>query len=445
MRSPFSWCLAVLVPAAGLASCTAWELKEEGDPAQVDSGAPAAVDDSGDPLGADEDGDGTPAGRDCDDRDPERYPGAPERCNGEDDDCDGETDEGVLEVFHADDDGDGFGDPDREVRACTAPSGTVADATDCDDADGGVHPDAEEVCNDRDDDCDGLTDEDGDATLYEDRDGDGWGNEAVTATGCPEPGWVEQGGDCDDEDGSASPGNLVDLCDGVDSDCDGAVDEDSKDGWSLLSVNTGDGNVYDVDPASGALTSLSSVSTDIRINSMDVNENRTAVVHIARDQQIAYFDSCTGSYTVIGTHAAGAIGGLAFGPGGRLFGIGGASDALWEFDLATGAATRIGSLGIDIGSSGLAYDCTTQTLYGADTFEDRIFEIDVATGAARNERATAVPFEAVGLEFDRVTGQLYASTGAALYTIDPTTGASSLVGDFDAYFMDDLAWHPTCP
>jgi hypothetical protein len=64
-------------------------------------------------------------------------------------------------TFYADADGDGAGDPGAPVVACTAPPGTVADATDCDDADASVHPGAEEVCgNGVDDDCGG----DGDAT-----------------------------------------------------------------------------------------------------------------------------------------------------------------------------------------------------------------------------------------------------------------------------------------
>ncbi|MFH1726041.1 MAG: LamG-like jellyroll fold domain-containing protein [Elusimicrobiota bacterium] len=54
----------------------------------------------------DEDGDGSDIcdgpGQDCDDGNPDAYPGAEERCNGFDDDCDGQTDEGC------DDDGDGI-------------------------------------------------------------------------------------------------------------------------------------------------------------------------------------------------------------------------------------------------------------------------------------------------------------------------------------------------
>ena len=84
-------------------------------------------------------------------------------------------------------------------------------------------------------------------------------------------------------------------------------------------------------------------------------------------------------------------------------------------------------------------------MYGADGTGDRVFEVDLVTGAATNIRSTSVPFQSVGLEFDRVTGLLLASTKSALYTIDPTTGASTYVGPLGGSNIDDLAWHPSCP
>ncbi|MCK6529773.1 hypothetical protein L6R50_20190 [Myxococcota bacterium] len=111
-----------------------------------------------DPQEADADGDGLGAcGGDCDDGDPAVHPGAEEVCDGHDQDCDGTADDGLplLEWF-ADGDGDGFGDPGAPTSRCAAPPDHVADGSDCDDGDPGVHPGAEEVCgNHRDDDCDG--------------------------------------------------------------------------------------------------------------------------------------------------------------------------------------------------------------------------------------------------------------------------------------------------
>ncbi|MEC7947739.1 MAG: hypothetical protein VX265_09245, partial [Myxococcota bacterium] len=111
----------------------------------------------------------------------------------------------------------------------------------------------------------------------------------------------------------------------------------------------------------------------------------------------------------------------------------------------TGLATSVGPLGIDIGTSGLAWDCTNQRMFGADGQGDRIFEVDLTTGAATRIRETDVPFGSVGIEYDRVSGLLYASTGTALYSIEPSTGASTRVGGLAASNIDDLAWHPACP
>ncbi|MBK7887498.1 MAG: putative metal-binding motif-containing protein [Bacteroidetes bacterium] len=113
---------------------------------------------------------------DCDDNAAAVNPAATEVCNSIDDDCDGSIDEGVLLTFYADADGDSYGNAAVSVQACVAPLGYVADATDCDDNTATVNPAATEVCNNIDDNCNGLTD-DGLVFLnyYVDGDNDGYG------------------------------------------------------------------------------------------------------------------------------------------------------------------------------------------------------------------------------------------------------------------------------
>ena len=170
-------------------------------------------------------------GGDCDDEDAEINPDANELCDGEDNDCDGETDEDVVGVFYRDRDEDGYGDPDVYVEQCPAPSGYVADNTDCDDGDGGIHPDATEYCDGEDHDCDGASME-GDSIdaedWYPDADGDGYGDSSALVTACEQPsGHVEDGADCDDANDAVNP-DAYDYCDdyadGVDDDCDGTPD-----------------------------------------------------------------------------------------------------------------------------------------------------------------------------------------------------------------------------
>jgi hypothetical protein len=100
---------------------------------------------------------------DCDDTDSSAFPGGTEVCDGADNDCDGDVDEDEAtdaSTWYTDADSDGYGDPATADVECEAPSGTVADDTDCDDTDATVYPGAPELHDSQDNDCDGDSDED---------------------------------------------------------------------------------------------------------------------------------------------------------------------------------------------------------------------------------------------------------------------------------------------
>lgn len=183
---------------------------------------------------------------DCDDTDAAVWPGAPETCDGIDSDCDGTIDDAALDAqtWYADTDGDAYGDPAVATAACSAPSGSVADATDCDDTNAAINPAADEVCDGLDNNCDGQVDlgATDPATWYLDADGDGYGNPRVYTDECTPPaGYVADGSDCDDVDRSTFPG-AAEYCDGVDNNCDGSVDENSAvDAATWYSDSDGDG------------------------------------------------------------------------------------------------------------------------------------------------------------------------------------------------------------
>ena len=195
---------------------------------------------------------------DCDDTDSTISPSGTELCDDADNDCDGTVDEddaADASTWYADTDSDGYGNSASTTEACDEPSGYTSDSSDCDDADEDINPDATEICDTLDNDCDGAVDpgtsEDA-STWYPDADGDGYGHMSASSDACTQPsGYVSDNSDCDDADADVNP-DEDEICDSVDNDCDGDVDEDDAVDASTW-YGDGDGDGYgDADDSSAA-------------------------------------------------------------------------------------------------------------------------------------------------------------------------------------------------
>lgn len=143
---------------------------------------------------------------DCDDFDNRKTPGKMEACNGFDDNCNGQIDEGLMAVTTWPDvDGDGFGNSQGSPLSGCSGGMRAQNDRDCDDTNRTINPGAMEICNLKDDDCDGQIDEG--AKI---RCGEGW---------CARLGPTCNANDC-------TPGApLLERCNALDDDCDGVVDD----------------------------------------------------------------------------------------------------------------------------------------------------------------------------------------------------------------------------
>lgn len=167
---------------------------------------------------------------------------ATEVCNGLDDNCDGTVDEGVTVSAFVDGDGDGYG-TGPAMMICAGTAGYATRDGDCIDGNSAINPGQPDPCDGVDSDCSGPETV---VTYYRDADGDGHGSLAMPMTSCSGApvGFVASSDDCDDsaDTGPRRYPMAVEVCDGLDNDCDGDLDENDCAG--CVRRVRADGHVY---------------------------------------------------------------------------------------------------------------------------------------------------------------------------------------------------------
>jgi hypothetical protein len=204
---------------------------------------------------------------DCDDTNALINPAMSELCNGIDDNCSGTADDGIpYYTYYLDTDGDGYGDAASSLYICeaTAPENYVSSSLDCDDSNADINPAASEICNDLDDNCNGIVDEGLPYfTYYADADGDGYGNPGSPLLVCfttSPSGYVTDNTDCDDTNAGIYPG-ADEVFNGTDDNCNGEIDEGLV---GLMSYNQDAFTLYP-NPNTGSFSITGDFSSEIVI------------------------------------------------------------------------------------------------------------------------------------------------------------------------------------
>jgi hypothetical protein len=366
--------------------------------------------------------------------------------------------------YCADNDGDGFGDPND----CTNEPGPgrVPNADDCDDTSDQTFP--------------GAAENEDDEACRKDEDEDGYGDSDP-------PDGVDPGGDCDDDDANTYPGAAEN------EDPDTCTKDADGDGWG--DAMPGDG----IDPGADcfdtnellnpSLTALTGIVGD-QVASVDITDASLTELYtidvpmfqgwdpvtavVAEDGTLWASDNAGDELTIIdyqsvcdGTatqapimdapmdHNLNVICGISFGPDGELYGLHTASDSLVVFDLTTGLAVdaipvTLDGNPIDVGSCGMSYDCHEGRLLWASGVDGNVYAIDHESGAATLLADTDGSWNPTGIAYDPVDRQVYIAGATELLRVqidgsDTVESLGTMSFGIGPAVVSNLDYLPICP
>ena len=276
-----------LIDEEGCQGCTIYYLDADGDGYGVSGNTKCLSGPSGDYRAQ--------VGGDCNDNNKDVNPKAQEQCNGIDDNCDNVVDpENSLNctTYYKDADNDNFGVTSDKKCLCQ-PSGAykATSSGDCDDSDKTVYPNAPEICNNKDDNCKDGIDEPGAQgcqNYYADKDKDGFGAGTAQCLCKPSGDYTSTvNTDCNDNNAAVNP-NAVEVCDGIDNNCDSKVDPENSTGCKDYFIDS-DGDMF------GTGTSKCYCAPTGLYRALvagDCNDNDPAVYPGATEKCNGYDDNC---------------------------------------------------------------------------------------------------------------------------------------------------------
>ena len=251
----------------------------------------------------------------------------------------------------------------------------------------------------------------------------------------------DDGFSVDDDDSASSDDDDVapDDDDGVPDDDDVAPDDDDvvvdDDDYTppegTTTVITFESQSYEfmvVDPVTGQGTPLLTIDPmEIVCSSVF---NRSGTLYVSAGGKLMTFDACSGQLSLIGYFPGDLpVCGIGTNDLSSLYGINDQTDELILISTIDASITPVGPLGVDFGPHGMSWDPSTETFIALNGEDNTLYSIDPDTGAATLiAPLIGFSFDGVGVELDPVGGQLYGCSGTEFVSIDTDTGQVTVVG-----------------